>query len=251
MVDLSTLTQESVEAHITDECKDLPDSTVLQKLESAKNMVKSTKVEATRASYMIGKEISKSQLDSLIENYKDMMAKYPAEEIPVSKPVWNDEHKAWETKITYKYRNPTPVGSTGSPLEALSHLEVLTNFAQIPDEDKAKLAELRERLNTATTLTDYKDAQKNLALEETRLISDLRIPAQLYVLKTNLTEYKVSEAEHKWDKAQHKLRFAQFKVLGYQAEMSRRATEAKRLRVIDRAASFMNTTGVEMVGKFL
>jgi len=245
------LTIEAVDAHISEECATLPDVKVLQKLESAKNLQNDARLQVSRTAYIIGKEISKGQLDSLKESYNDMMKQYPEEEIPVTKWVWNDDKKVAETKITYRYKNKTPVGQDGSPLEDLSHVEVLNDFAIISDADKMALSKLRDALETATTVDEYKTAQDTLHSEENRLIKELKIPKQMYILKNNLTEYHVTKAEHKWEKANKLLRFAQFKVLAYQCEMSRRATEAKKVKVLDKAAKFMTTAGIEMVGKYL
>jgi len=245
------ITFETVNGAITAECADLTEAQVLQKLESAKHFQKDAKTVACKFSYMIGKEISAAQKDELAASYKLMMKKFPPEERVHIKYVWNEETKKADEVKTIRYVNPTPAGFCPTELDEFSPVETLDNFIELTDDDKVGLSALIEAMDAAETVEAYKTAQTAVLNEKKRMVRDYRIVDGMHILKANINEYRQTKALGQWENANAALNYAKFKVLAYQAELNRRATEMKKQKIINRAAKFMNKKGAAYIESLL
>jgi hypothetical protein len=240
IMDMASLSFTDVDSKITEDCKDLTTAQVESKLIGAKDFKARASVEASLTGYAIGKEISAGQLEKLKAAHNEIMMKYPPQEVIKVTRVYNEETKQVEDKTTTRYVNSKPVGKTGevSALVGLSETDILREHAKLTPEQHKLLTE-----------TEEKGSWRDVQAVHKQLIAELRLPDRLFVLRQFAQDAVESAAITKYEKSQAQLRFAQFKESAYKAELNKRATEAKRAKVVDFGSTWLNPTGIETIQK--
>lgn len=239
-MDMASLTFKDVDDKITDDCKPLTTAQVESKLIGAKDFKARASIEAALTGYAIGKEISAGQLEKLKAAHGEIMQKYPPNEVLKVTKVYNEDTKQLEEKITTRYVNSKPVGKTGEvvALVGMSDTDILRECATMTPEQHKLLTEVEES-----------GSWKQVQAVHKQLMSELRIADKTFILRQFAQDAVESAAVTKYEKAQAQLRFAQFKESAYKAELNKRATEAKRAKVVDFGSTWLNPTTIEKLQK--
>ena len=206
--------------------------------------------EVTYRKYVCGVEISSGAFTKFAEKHPAILAKHPADKIEYPKVTIKEDGTVEHSTIS-RYVNTVPVGQGEIPLGEITDEVALLTMAKLVDADRDAIEAAQSKIDNADTAGAIRGAMAEFAALKIKLLSEYRIPSNLYVTRATMNTSFVAKAEKKLEEAIATQKFLQHKAAALKCILAEKTANRHFNRAIKSADNWMTAEGVAIVKEAL